>query len=174
MRNKFLSDFISFWKKKSRSNLVRILAQSENNSLEKMLCSRHRILPNPHCCCFFFSNISPYVNKWATMNPRWPLLWPPDLGKKVARKRFQSASVLIFEYDISKFLKSELELLHYVICWNIRWILWLIHSLRWRQRYVFSFAKRTKNVWFNYDFTIFLEDHINFSQKLQPVFRYNM
>ena len=144
-----------------------------------MLCSRHRILPNPHCLLFFFPNIlSPTFLPMST-NER---PWTPDdhyydhmnWVKKVARKRFQSASVLIFEYDISKFLKSELELLHYVICWNIRWILWLIHSLRWRQRYVFSFAKRTKNVWFNHDFTIFLEDHINFSQKLQPVFRYNM
>lgn len=62
----------SFWTKKSRSNLVRILAQSENNSLEKMLCSRHRILPNPHCCWGFFSNIlSPTFLPMSTNERPW-------------------------------------------------------------------------------------------------------
>lgn len=112
----------SFWKKKSSSNLLRILAQSENNSLEKMLCSRHRILPNPHCCFFFFKHLiayfSPYVNKWATMNPRWPLLWPPDLGKKSGTEEIPKCKCSHFRVWYIKILEVR------------TWIIALRHMLK--------------------------------------------
>lgn len=174
MRNKFLSDFISFWKKKSRSNLVRILAQSENNSLEKMLCSRHRILPNPHCCWFFFQTSLPMSTNerpWTPDDHYYDhLIWVKKWHGRDSKVQVFSFSSMIYQnswsqnlnYCITSYVETYVESYgRYILCVGDRDMYLVL-------------PKEQKNVWFNHDFTIFLEDHINFSQKLQPVFRYNM